>query len=175
MIHGTVEIPVEKLQQINVTVHQWLGKDVVTKHELQSILGLLLCVHKCVRPARNFLNRMLEVLRNSHSTQKITLTNEFKRDLGWFARFLPDYNGVSLYDHKLDDLTLELDACLTGFGSCSDVYHLPIERGYRNWSILHLEMINILLALRLFKHQWSQHKVLIHCDNEAVVTVLKDA
>ena len=34
-------------------------------------------------------------------------------------------------------------------------------------------MINILLALRLFKHQWSRRKVLIRCDNEAVVTVLK--
>ena len=94
-IRGTVEIPAEKLQQINVTVHQWMGKDVVTKGELQSILGLLLYVHKCVRLAKFFLNRMLEVLRNSHSTQKITLTSELKRDLRWFARFLQEYNGVT--------------------------------------------------------------------------------
>ena len=33
--------------------------------------------------------------------------------------------------------------------------------------------MNILLATRLFKHQWSSCKVLIHCDNEAVVNVLK--
>ena len=174
-IRGTVEIPAEKLQQINVTVHQWLGKDVVTKCELQSILGLFLYVHKCIHPARFFLNRMLEVFRNSHSAQKIPLTSEFKHDLHWFARFLPDYNGVSLYDHKTVDITLELDACLTGFGGCSGIYmyRLPIERGYRNWSIVHLKMINILLSLRLFKHQWSRRKVLIRCDNEAVVTVLK--
>ena len=153
-ICGTVEIPAEKLQQINITVRQWLGKDVAMKRELQSILGLLLYIHKCVRPVRIFLNRMLEVLRSSHSTQKITLTGEFKHDLRWFARFLPDYNGVSLYDHKPIDIILELDVCLTGFGGCSGihVYHLPIQRGYRNWSIVHLEMINILLALRLFKH-----------------------
>ena len=41
-----------------------------------------------------------------------------------------------------------------------------------NWTIVHLEMINILLALRLFHNQWTSKKALIHCDNQAVVTVL---
>ena len=92
-----------------------------------------------------------------------------------YVMFLPTYNGISLYDHKQVDVTLELDACLTGFGGRSGnfVYHLPIERGFRNWTIVHLEMINILIAIRLFKFQWASQKVLIRCDNEAVVTVLK--
>ena len=66
--------------------------------------------------------------------KKITLMHEFYHDLCWFAKFLPDYNWASLYDHKLFDVTLELDECLTGFRGCSGicVYHLPIERGYRN-------------------------------------------
>ena len=42
-----------------------------------------------------------------------------------------------------------------------------------NWSIVHLEMVNILIAIRLFKPLWSTRKVLIKCDNEAVVSVLK--
>ena len=33
-------------------------------------------------------------------------------------------------------------------------------------------MINVLLVLRLFHNQWTSKKVLIHCDNQAVVTVL---
>ena len=99
-IAGTIAIPPEKLEEINSTVRSWLGKSVVSKRQLQSILGLLLYVHKCVRPARVFLNRMLELLRSSHATQRITLTSEFKRDLNWFATFLPKYNGISLYDHR---------------------------------------------------------------------------
>ena len=128
-----------------------------------------------MKPARIFLNRMLDLLRSCHGRQKIKLTSDFKRDLRWFAKFLPTYNGISLYDHKQVDVTLELDACLTGFGGKSGnfVYHLPIQRGFRNWTIVHLEMINILLATRLFKFQWASKKVLIRCDNEAVVTVLK--
>ena len=100
---------------------------------------------------------------------------DFKRDLRWFAKFLPSYNGVSLYNHKPAELTLELDACLTGFGGhCGHyVYHLPIERGFRNWNIVHLEMLNILTAIRLFTFLWVSKKILIRCDNGAVVSVPK--
>ena len=34
-------------------------------------------------------------------------------------------------------------------------------------------MVNILLAVRLFQVQWSGRKVLIRCDNEVVVSVLR--
>ena len=174
-VTGTISIPPDKLDTINDAVRLWPDKDVASKRQLQSILGLLLYVHKCVKPARVFLNRMLELLRSAHGRQKILLTPDFKRDLRWFAKFLPHYNGVSLYNHKLVDLTLELDVCLTGFGGrCGRyVYHLPIERGFRNWTIVHLEMVNILIAIRLFTFLWTSKRILIRCDNEAVVTVLK--
>ena len=73
------------------------------------------------------------------------------------------------------DFTLELDACLTGLGGrwSRFVYHLPIIRGFMNFSIVHLEMVNILLAVRLFQVHWSGRKVLVKCDNEAVVSVLR--
>ena len=47
-VKGTIAISPDKLEQINVTVHQWLGKSVVSKCQLQSILSLLLYVHECV-------------------------------------------------------------------------------------------------------------------------------
>ena len=115
-VKGTIAIPPEKLDQINEAVSHWLNKDVASRRQLQSILGLLLYVHKCIKPARIFLNRMLELLRASHGCQKILLTSDFKRDLRWFDRFLSKYNGISMYVHKRGEATLELDACLTGFG-----------------------------------------------------------
>ena len=45
------------------------------------------------------------------------------------------------------------------------MYHLPLQLGYGNYSIAHLEMVNILLALKVFTY-------LIRCDNQAVITVL---
>ena len=174
-VKGTIAIPPEKLEEINSVVRQWLNKKVASRHQLQSILGLLLYVHKCVRPARVFLNRMLELLRSSHPTQSITLTSDFKHDLRWFATFLPWYNGISLYDHRPMDMALDLDACLMGFGGrCGNfVYHLGIVRCFRNWTIVHLEIVNILLAMRLFANLWATKNILIRCDNQAVVMVLK--
>ena len=79
--NGTVSIPSDKLSQINDTVRHWMQKITCTKRQLQSLLGLLLYVHKCVKPARAFLNRMLALLRSGHASQKIHLTPEFRRDL----------------------------------------------------------------------------------------------
>ena len=47
-VKGTIAILPQKLEQVNQAVSQWLGKDVASRHQLQSILGLLLYVHKCV-------------------------------------------------------------------------------------------------------------------------------
>ena len=76
--NGTGSIPPEKLDQINDMVHQWMQKDTCTKRQLQSLVGLLLYVHKCEKPARAFLNKMLALLRAGHASQKIHLTPEFR-------------------------------------------------------------------------------------------------
>ena len=93
-VTGTISIPSDKLRQTNDTVREWLEKCSCTKRQLQSILGLLLYVHKCVKPAGVFLNRMLDMLRSSQNAQKITSTSDFRCDVLWFAKFLPTYNGV---------------------------------------------------------------------------------
>ena len=159
-VAGTVSIPSEKLCQINDTVKEWLEKCSCTKRQLQSILGLLLYVHKCIKPARVFLNKMLDMLRSSQSAQNITLTSYFRRDVHWFAKFLPTYNGVKFYDHSSVDHVSDLDGCLTGHGGRFGnlVYFFPLEKGYKECTIVHLEMVNILLAIRLFCSLWSDAK-----------------
>ena len=102
------------------------------------------------------------------------LTPSFRRELRWFDRFLFHFNGVAMYSHKRCDHTVELDACLTGIGGVWNnyVYHLPVPLNYLNLTIVHLEMLNILIAVRAFAAHWSHKKVLIKCDNVAVVQVL---
>ena len=70
---------------------------------------------------------------------------------------------------------LELDACLTGLGGVwgNVVCNLPIPLGFRNMSIVHLEMVNILLAVKIFSKLWTGKCVLIRCSNQAVVSVLQ--
>ena len=40
------------------------------------------------------------------------------------------------------------------------------------FTICHLEMWNVLLALRLWGHVWKNKQIIIKCDNEAVVSVV---
>ena len=90
-VKGTLSIPPEKLHDIMQAVRHRLSKDIASKRQLKSILGLLLYIHKCIKPARIFLNRMLDLLRSCYGHQKIKLTPDFKRDLRWFTKFLPTY------------------------------------------------------------------------------------
>ena len=174
-VNGTVSIPEEKLRQIKRSVIEWQHKERCSKRQLQSLLGQLLYIHKCVRPARLILNRMLDLLRQNYDASSINLTQPFKRDLRWFTRFLENYNGVSMYTHRKIDHVVELDACLDGLGAVwkNYVYHLPIPSHYFNLTIVHLEMINILVAIKPFGPFWAQKKVLVKCDNQAVVSVLR--
>ena len=117
---------------------------------------------------------MLDLLCANYDSEMIILTQDFRRDLTWFNALLREYNGMSYYDHKPVHHVLELDACLTGLGGRwqNVVYHLPIPQKYQNLGIVHLEMVNILVALRLFAPFWSRKRILIRCDNQAVVSVL---
>ena len=69
---------------------------------------------------------------------------------------------------------MELDACLSGPGGRWEklVYHLPLPQHYGNLGIAQLEMVNILVAIRLFASLWHRKSILIRCDKAAAVSVL---
>ena len=77
----TISIPEKKLQEIKQLCYSWKGKSTFNKTQLQSLIGSLLYVTKCVRLARFFLNRMLTLLRNNHDNVKIDLNKDFHQDL----------------------------------------------------------------------------------------------
>ena len=88
----------------------WKYKRTHTKQELQPLLGTLLYITKCVKPARYFLNRMLQLLRNSHNHDTKNLTPAFAADLNWLYTFLFDLNGATFYDNKPVFATIQFDA-----------------------------------------------------------------
>ena len=67
-----------------------------------------------------------------------------------------------------------LDASLEGLGGCYDnyVYALRIPRGFNNYNVAHLEIINVVVALKIWGHMWANKSIQIMCDNMAVVEVL---
>ena len=64
---------------------------------------------------------------------------------------------------------------LTGFGGAfeSMVYAFPIPEGYMNYNIAHLEILNIVVALRIWAKHWDNKRIKVHGDNMAAVEVLR--
>ena len=73
---------------------------------------------------------------------------------------------LQLYNSMLESLAL-----LWVFGNM--VYHLAIPRNFINYNIAHLELLNILVALKVWAYHWANKKIYIKCDNLTSVEVLK--
>ena len=173
-VDRTISIPAEKLKHINHICNEWKSKVTCTKNQLQSLLGSLLYISKCVKPARFFLNRMLQFLRDNNSKKMFKLHDDFYKDLNWFLVFLQSYNGVTFYDNKPPAQQVFLDASLTGLGGtfAGMVYALSLPPNFRNYNIVHLEILNVMVALKIWGHVWKDCHISIFCDNMAVIQVL---
>ena len=73
----TVSLPQDKLAEIQLLVHHWSSKPMATLRDLCTILGKLLYVSQVCPPARLFLNRMLDMLRECPEQSSFTLSPEF--------------------------------------------------------------------------------------------------
>ena len=162
-ITQTKSIPKDKLHQIKDICSSWSIKTYCSRCDLQSLLGSLLYITKCIKPACYFLNRMLTLLRQNVNHRKILLNQQFFANLDWFLTFLDTYNGTTYYKVTEQDAQVYLDASLTGLRGIygSFVYALPIPRGFHDYSIVHLEILNILVACKIWASRWENKKIQI--------------
>ena len=117
----TVEITPGRLLEIKTLIREWLNKHSATIKQLQSLLGKLNFVWACVKPSRIFVSRLLNWLRSIyHSSEFLHVIPDFvKKDLEWWNRFLPLYNGISMMEYEewsAPDAIFSSDSCLTGCG-----------------------------------------------------------
>ena len=173
----TLSITSIRLTELEGLLSTWLTKKSATKSELQSLVGKLSIVSKCVRQSRLFLSRILALLRtvkcNHHH---VKLSREFYRDICWWLRFICVYNGISIIPTSAwssPDAIFATDACLSGCGGLTrqNFFHseFPHDDMDKFPSIHHLEVLAILVAARLWGLLWRN---LVHCDNAAVVSSL---
>ena len=101
---------------------------------------------------------------------------EFYRDINWFCSFLESFNGVvAIHEVKVFSKSVHVDACLQGCGAFyqGEVYHCSFPTVFRLMlSIVHLEMLNALLAVKMWAQDWADTSVCMYCDNRAVVDVI---
>ena len=175
-----IRIPDDRLTETLTLVRSWRSKTSCSLRDLQKILGKLHYVSTCCKPARLFVNRMLETLRSAYDSphEHISLDSNFQKDICWFVDFLSQFNGKSMIRHPHIDYTVRLDACLSGCGAICDgideYYHTPFP-GFildKCHIIAHLEMLNIVVAMKIWSEHWAGKCVKILCDNAVACSVL---
>ena len=170
---GTLSVPDEKLRKIKKLCLAWQSKNQATRNQLQSLIGHLMHIHKCIRPARLFTNRMLAVLRGAPDKGYVNLNRDFHKDILWFSKFLEHFNGtVKIHPITVVSHQVFVDASLKGLGGYheGEVYAIPVLLYLENMlSIVHFEAANIVVALRVWAGSFQNRQCIIWCDNFAVV------
>jgi len=175
----TMEVTPERLTEIRTLTATWLDRDFATVKEVQSIIGKLNFVAKCVRPARIFISRMLNFLREMSKKGKTRVSAEFLDDVRWWHRYLPEFNGISLISLETwssPDEIIASDACLLGCGAtCGrEFFHREFPEVIVQ-QLLHinaLELLALVVAISLWGNKLNGKKLTVYCDNSATVWVI---
>ena len=174
----TMSLPERKITEVASCVREWEQKKGATLREIQSLFGLLQFVTHVAPSARLFTNRILECMREMGNDRYTSLSWGFRRDLKFFRDLMPAFKGVKIMD-KSDiqaQHSLELDACLTGCGAvCGGQYYgrtFPRQILSENHPIAHLELLNVVVAMKVWGQSWRGQRVRVTCDNMNAVLAI---
>ena len=173
----TMEISQEKMAEIKQELSTWLLKTRANRREVESLVGKLQFMAKCVKAGRIFLGRLIHWIRHMDRSQSYSVPVEARKDIAWWARFTEEYNGISLiwmHREPTTDRIIATDACPKGFGGTMGMEYFrarfPLDVQSKNIAVL--EMWAVMVALKLWAKQLKGLYFWIHVDNEAVASVL---
>ena len=161
----------EKLDEISPECVSAFLATRLSKRDLQSLLGKLLYISRCIKNSCAFLNRMLQTLRDHHDVEHIYPVEGFCIDVLWFLKYLNSSNGVIRFCKGPVAYIAHVEPTLTHIGGVlgSRVYAVDIP--FKDLAITQCEMYNIVVAAKLWGHEWENKVVNIKCDNESAVAV----
>lgn len=179
-------LPSDKKERITAIISTFSDRRTITKVELLGLLGHFAFAFKVVPAARPFVSYLISL---STSVKKlhhhVTLNRQCKEELSMWLRFLTEWNGVSMFLEPgfsiAADLELYTDASGTiGYGGFFQGHwfqgrwppHMRVHASSSN-SMARLELFPIVVAACLWGHIWSGQRIMFHCDNKAVVYVIR--
>ena len=178
----TMEVEPDRLHKLLLLLPTWLHKSHATRKEVESLIGLLSFVAKCVRPARIFLSRTLDFMKGLPKSGRFSIPTEFMLDVRWWYRFVAQYNGVSIIPPShwsAVNSVIETDACLSGGGGVNFEtrecfqFEFPSElRNNTQASINEYELLTIMVAVKVWGSSLRGKKVRVNCDNTTAVAAM---
>ena len=175
-----VSLTEDRMSEIRVEARKWLNKSSVSRKDVQRLVGKLSFAASTVRAGRLFFLRILNFLRGLPKHGIRSLTQDVKKDVLWWAKFVEDYNGVSMIPDILwgePDATISSDATLVGLGGfCNGEYfHTEIPEFITENNCVHineLECLAVVIALKVWGPSLAGYKILMYCDNTTTLSVI---
>lgn len=171
--HNHISIPPHKVQSLLQTIRGVLDQSSIAYTEAQSLVGRIAHIARVVRPARLFMARVLNQMRDSDRLT-VYIGPAVRADLQWFLTFFRHHNATAIIPNTRTDITIEADSSLASGGAWADratYYIFPYTpRMAAAFNICHLEAINYLIAIRAFTRDASPgSRVELIGDNEGAI------
>ena len=141
----TMELDKQRLDDLQKLLEAWGNLSHVLQKQVQSLVGVLSFASSWIRQGRPFFSRILNFLRDMPVKGSVVIPKEVQKDINWWKRIAPLYNGVSyipaLFWSKPNSW-ISTDACLSRGG------------GYLNGKYFHFDFSESLI--KTGKHQSVQ-------------------
>ena len=169
---------IDKFETLKQTGKLKNGSMVLSRTDLQSIVGKLAHAAYIFGSGRPFYQRLLQQLRGRSSNKTIMVDQGSVDDMKWWRDILGSMSGVRLINPELEEVRIYTDASTTtGYGVMMRGQYFRGE-----WSpeikallvdftitIAELELVALNFALETFGQQLQGCRVLFRCDNQACV------
>lgn len=177
-----IRIADDRLNDILIELHTFLGRKMCSKRELLSLMGKLIFISRVVKSGRSFVRRIIDLSKRiKHLHHRVRLNRACRDDILWWSIFLPRWNGVCLipepdWTHNAD-IDLYTDASDVAIG-CYFARHWFVVTFSQHYAAIRHESINFreLFAITAALSTWGRclkrKKVLLYCDNLSVVQIL---
>ena len=175
----SLRLPEDKLSALVAMLQKWSVSKKCTKRDLLSLIGKLSFASKVIPSGRMFVRRLIDlsttVERLSH---RISLNSEARKDISWWLKFLPTWNGrYKILDSSTTpchQLHIYTDASgEIGFGIYNNGKWVsktwPNE--HKQKSIQWKEIFPVYACCYLWGKEFHGKRLLFHCDNLAVVNI----
>ena len=174
-------LPLDNLVEIRSLLTDTVTRRRISQRNLEFLLGKLSFAARVIVPGRTFMRRLWSVCsryQEPHFT--IVLSQYCIADLNWWIRLLADWNGKSFFLHPdwtpSPDLQLFTDASGTrGWGAYNNGCWIQGEWTQQQLSnsIEWKELYALAVACTTWGREWSQLRILVHCDNMCVVECVR--
>ena len=161
-------------------LHEFHSRHKCTKRELLFLIGRLAFAAKVIPAGRMFLRRLIEASTTVTSLHHhLRITKPIRADLDWWLTFASQWNGKAFFlDHDWTPspaFQLFTDASQLGYGCYWRGHWLygPWSRQRAARDIQWKELFAILVAATAWASHWRRKRLLVHCDNQAVVDICR--